>query len=201
MKPRPQAVAAYRSRLRTKPQSGSGILPNPTDVGYNHAHTWHGGPIYARSDSQWTFGAGWAGLAGGGCLPILRWSGEEAQATEDGWSSDFLLPAQDRSWRGMPTTISPLAESDLEEARHGRLGLLSWVGWARPGAVVAGRRPTVTCEVADCTGQQRSPSVNLPCLTCHATIASGRKKGRGWSGAGGMSPWRDAGAKASIVYQ
>ena len=37
MKPRPQAVAAYRSRLRTKPQSGSGILPGLADVGYNHA--------------------------------------------------------------------------------------------------------------------------------------------------------------------
>ena len=71
--------------------AASGTLPNPADVGYNHAHTWHGGPIYARSDSQWTFGAGWPGLTGGGCLPILRWSSQEAQATEDGWSSGFSI--------------------------------------------------------------------------------------------------------------
>ena len=57
-------------------------------------------------------------------MSILRWSGEEAQATEDGWPGNLLLPAQDRSWGGVPATIPSTAESDLEEARHGRPGLL-----------------------------------------------------------------------------
>ncbi|MDY7076601.1 MAG: hypothetical protein SXV54_06705 [Chloroflexota bacterium] len=47
-------------------------------------------------------------------MSILRWSGEEAQATEDGWSSDFLLPARDTSWGEMPTTIPPLAKGNWD---------------------------------------------------------------------------------------
>ena len=60
---------------------------------------------YARGVGRWAVGTRWGGLAGGGCLPILRRNSQEAETTEDERAGDLLLSACERRGRRMPAAI------------------------------------------------------------------------------------------------
>jgi len=107
------------------PSAQSSAAAGLPAAGYDDGQTWHRVPDNARSDGKGAAGVGRARLAGGGCLSILRWSGQEAQAAEDGWAGNLLLPTQGRDRGEVPTAISSVAGAMCAEgAWRGRMGLL-----------------------------------------------------------------------------